>query len=93
MRGRAVSPRGDVTVVVDASGRLVDLALSERAGELRPADLARSIVDTANKARVRAGEQAVAVAVEAFGEDSGVVARLRSEVDEHAPEPGSQVSW
>lgn len=93
VRGTATSPRRDVTVVVDASGRLLDLQLAERAGDLHPRDLARVILETSAKARVAAGQQATEIAAQAFGEDSGVVAKLREEIERNAPSDSSGIAY
>ncbi|WEG09296.1 YbaB/EbfC family nucleoid-associated protein [Microbacterium horticulturae] len=80
VRGTAYSQRRELSVTVDASGRLVDVELSDAALDLRARDLSRLIVTTAQAASRDAGQQAMDLAVTAFGEDSPVVARLRDEV-------------
>ncbi|QAY60102.1 YbaB/EbfC family DNA-binding protein [Microbacterium protaetiae] len=86
VRGKATSPRRELAVTVDASGRLVDVELSDAAMDLRTRDLSRLIVETAQAAQRDAGEQAVAVTSRAFGDESPVVARLRDELDARAAE-------
>lgn len=81
LRGTAASPRREVSVTVDASGRLIDVDLADAALDLRARDLGRLIVETAGAAQRDAGEQAMAVASRAFGDDSPVVDRLRAELD------------
>lgn len=81
VRGKAYSQRRELAVTVDASGRLVDVELSDAAMDLRARDLASLIVATAQAAARDAGQQAMDLAAAAFGEDSPVVARLRDEVD------------
>lgn len=81
VRGTAFSPRRELSVTVDASGRLVDMELSDAALDLRAKDLSRLIVTTAQAATRDAGQQATELAAAAFGEDSPVVARLRDEVE------------
>ncbi|WP_417563877.1 YbaB/EbfC family nucleoid-associated protein [Microbacterium sp.] len=81
LRGTATSARREVSVTVDASGRLIDVDLADAALDLRARDLGRLIVATAGAAQRDAGEQAVAVASRAFGDDSPVVDRLRAELD------------
>ncbi|MDQ4215261.1 YbaB/EbfC family nucleoid-associated protein [Microbacterium sp. ASV81] len=85
VRERLSSPRRELTVVVDASGRLLDVGLTEAALQLGPAALGRLLVETANKAQQAAGERAARIAAEAFGEDDPAVAHLRSEIEERAP--------
>jgi hypothetical protein len=85
VRGRALSPRGEVEVEADASGRLTDITLTAAALAHRPDVL---IVQTSHQAHQRAGEQAVQLAADAFGEDSETVSRLREEVAQRVgPEP------
>jgi DNA-binding protein YbaB len=81
VRGTATSPRRELTVTVDASGRLVNVDVSDAALDLRAKDLGRLIVETAAAAQRDAGAQAMAVASRAFGADSPVVSRLRAELD------------
>ncbi|WP_165310852.1 YbaB/EbfC family nucleoid-associated protein [Microbacterium protaetiae] len=80
VRGKAYSQRRELSVTVDASGRLVDVELSDAALELRARDLSRLIVVTAQEAARDAGAQAMGLAAAAFGDDSPVVSRLRDEV-------------
>lgn len=81
IRGVATAPRKELTVTVDSGGRLLAVDVADAAYDLEPRDLGRLIVTTAEQARQKAGEQAIALASEAFGEDSGVVTRLRDEID------------
>jgi DNA-binding protein YbaB len=85
VRGVARSPRGQVQVTVDASGRLAAVDLADAAFDLSPRDLGRLIVETADAAQREAGAQAIELAGEAFGEDSPVIDRLRAELDEEPP--------
>ena len=82
VRGVARSPRGHVEVAVDAGGRLSAVDLSPAAMDLSPRELSALLVETAQTAQRVAGEQAVQLAEEAFGADSGAVGRLRAEVDD-----------
>lgn len=81
VRGRARSPRGEVTVEVDATGQLTDLVLDDEALTLRPADLATLIRETVKAAGRDAGRRAVAVTDDAYGEDSSISAHLRDELE------------
>ncbi|GAA0412503.1 YbaB/EbfC family nucleoid-associated protein [Leifsonia naganoensis] len=81
LRGSATSPRRELTVTVGASGRLVAVEVNDAAYRLSPRDLGRLIVETANAAQRQAGAKAVELASEAFGEESGIVAHLRDEVE------------
>jgi len=85
VRGVAASARREVTVTVDASGRLANVELADAALELAPRDLGRMIVETANKAQRAAGEKALTLTTEVFGEKSSVVDHLRAELDRVPP--------
>jgi DNA-binding protein YbaB len=85
VRGSATSPRRELTVTVDASGRLVAVDVTEDALRLSPRDLGRLVVETANAAQRQAGAKAVEVASDAFGAESGIVAHLRDEVEKPPP--------
>ena len=70
--GRATSPRGEVTVAVNAAGALEDLALTPAARRLEVEQLARLIVETAHQARRAAGERVAAVLSEHFGDGPAI---------------------
>jgi hypothetical protein len=80
-----------VQVTVDAAGRLAGVELSDAAMELAPRALAQLLVETANAAQRDAGAKAVDIAAEAFGQESGVVDRLRAEVDKEPPSATSSI--
>lgn len=82
VRGRGRSPRGEVVVEVDASGRLHDVVLTDAAMALRADELSRHIVEAARSAQREAGGRAVAVMSEAFGDDSPLTEHLRAEVEQ-----------
>jgi hypothetical protein len=89
--GRASSPRREVTAAVSASGLLTELKITTDATALREDDLATLIKKVVNDAHRAIGAQAVQLAADAFGEDSGVTARLREEAaarDIPPAEPG-----
>lgn len=90
LRGVATSPRRELSVTVDASGRLVDVEVTDAAYRLSPRDLGRLIVETASAAGRQAGAKAVELASEAFGAESGIVAHLRDEI-ERSTGPGGGV--
>lgn len=91
VRGTGRSPRGEVTVDVDASGMLRDLRLTEEALRRRPDELAALILDAARTAQRDAGARALAVAEDAWGADDVAVAHLRTEVEQrYAPEGGTR---
>jgi DNA-binding protein YbaB len=80
IRGTATSRDRAVTAVCDASGALLDLELADDVQDANPRALAQQIVATVREATAKAGAQAVAVAQEAFGEDSATANQLRAEV-------------
>jgi hypothetical protein len=82
VRGVGRSPRGELLVEVDASGMLRDVTLTEAAMALQADDLSQLIKDAAQTAQRDAGSRTVALAQDAFGEESAMVAHLRSEVEQ-----------
>jgi len=93
VRGRAFSSGNTVEAVVDSTGRLTGLSLSEAALDQSPGALAALIVKTTQAAHRRAGEKVIEKAAEAFGEDSDVVERVRGELAEKiVPDPDDRDS-
>lgn len=86
LRERASSPRREVTVTVDASGRFTDLELTREAMMLAPDALARLVVETAARAQRGAGQRAIEIAAEVFGAESLAVDHLRGEVAARTPD-------
>jgi hypothetical protein len=66
--GTAISPRGEVTVRVGASGVLEDLTLTPEARTLESDELARLILDTTRKARHAVSAQVADISARYFGE-------------------------
>ena len=90
IRVTASSPGREVDVVVDATGRLVDITFRDGAADLAPTALSRAVLAAAARAQRDAGEQAVGLTAEIFGDESETVALLRGEVAQRMPpEPGS----
>jgi hypothetical protein len=81
---RVSSPRRELSVVVDASGRLLDVGLTDEALRMSPAALGRLLVETAGRAQQAAGVRAGRIAADAFGEDDPAVAHLRGEIEARA---------
>ena len=77
---------------MDAAGRLSAVEIADAAYDLEPRELGALIVATANAAQRRAGEQALQIAADAFGEESSVVAHLRAEVDRVPPSDADEIS-
>ena len=92
IRGTATAPRRELSVTVDAAGRLSAVEIADAAYDLEPRELGALIVATANAAQRRAGEQALQIAADAFGEESSVVAHLRAEVDRVPPSDADEIS-
>ena len=81
LRSEARSPKGEVTLGVDTSGRLTSLVLTDDALELAPAELSALILQTAATAQKRVARAAVALSEEVFGAQDGVVGQLRGEFE------------
>lgn len=74
-----------MSVEVDATGRLTDIVFDAAAPSLRSEALSQAVLKAAASAQRQAGDQAVAIAADAFGEESEVTAHLRAEVEERMP--------
>ena len=85
VRASATSPCREVTVTVDAAGRLAGIRLADAAYDLRTDALEQLIVETAGRAQRLAGEQALEISRAAFGADSPIVERLAGEIDREPP--------
>jgi|GEM_PF-686569 Uncharacterised BCR, YbaB family COG0718. len=85
VRGRATSPRGEVEVEVDATGRLLDITFDADVARLAPAELSRAVLAAVARAQRSAGDEAIALTADVFGEGSETVALIRGEVDERMP--------
>ncbi len=79
IRGEATSPRREVTLSVDAGGKIAALAIAEAAMELPPQELSALIIATAARAQKAAGRQAIALTEEAFGATSSLAGQVRDE--------------
>jgi len=66
--GRASSPRGEVTVTVNAGGALDDVMLTPAARALEADALARLIVATARQAQEAAGAQVAEIMAQYLGD-------------------------
>ncbi|MHA3946935.1 YbaB/EbfC family nucleoid-associated protein [Cellulomonas bogoriensis] len=82
MRGTGRSPRGEVTVEVDAAGALRDLQLTDGALQYRARDLEAMILEAVRVAQHDAAARAIAVAEDAWGEGDPAVEHLRAELQE-----------
>lgn len=72
LRVTAADETRTVEVTVDAQGVLLDLKLGRRTQQLAPDELARTIMQTVQKARRRAVDQVRQVLDETIGADSAV---------------------
>ncbi|KGM12497.1 hypothetical protein N869_14640 [Cellulomonas bogoriensis 69B4 = DSM 16987] len=82
VRGTGRSPRGEVTVEVDAAGALRDLQLTDGALQYRARDLEAMILEAVRVAQHDAAARAIAVAEDAWGEGDPAVEHLRAELQE-----------
>jgi DNA-binding protein YbaB len=74
------SPRGEVTVSVDAGGAVQDLTLTPEARTLEADELARLILDTTRKAQYAVSAQIAGISAKYFGEG-----RVLDVVKQHLP--------
>ena len=87
VRGTASAPDGTVTVIVDASGMVVDLDITDGATHRRGHDLARLVRETIHAAQRDVATRVNAMAAETFGADSPVTHRMRDELSLRFVEP------
>lgn len=85
IRATASSPGREVDVVVDATGRLVGITFDDRALALSRDELSKAVLAAAARAQHTAGDEAVGLTAEIFGDHSETVALLRGEVDARMP--------
>jgi hypothetical protein len=81
LRGDAESPRRDIRVGVDVSGRLLSLDLTDDAMRLGADELSSLILQTAGVAHRRASRAALERTEEEYGAGSGVAEQLRGELE------------
>ena len=81
------SADGAVRVTVDASGVVTDLALSDRASQLRPAQLAAQIMDVMRRAQSRLTGQVRQVMDNTVGDDEATVRAVVASYQRRFPEP------
>lgn len=81
LRSQARSPKGEVTLGVDTSGRLTSLVLTDGALDLAPTELSALILAIAATAQKQVARAAVALSSEVFGETDGIVGQLRGEFE------------
>lgn len=82
LKATAVSTDRSVHATADATGSLLDLQLNDAALDLEPRALAALILRTTVQARHRAGEQAIKIVADAFGDESGPAQAMRKEIDD-----------
>lgn len=88
--GRAKSRDGLVSVVVTPSGAISQLVIDEKCADGSMKDLARTVISTVAAGMANAGEQALALMSEAFGENAAATARMRAELETRSTPPGLQ---
>lgn len=89
VQGRARSPRGEVEVTTDSTGRVTDLYLHDDALHLGADRLSQMILTTIDQARRQAAETTVEMARETFGDDSPAVTVLAAEINRQSPHGGT----
>jgi hypothetical protein len=85
VRGSATSADGAVTVSVNVQGALEDLSFGPAADTMSLPDLARTILRTSRKARIRAATAGADALVPLIGADSAAMDQVRS----HLPSDSS----
>ncbi|MCW2162962.1 YbaB/EbfC DNA-binding family protein [Microbacterium hydrothermale] len=80
------SPGGEMTVHVDANGRLIDIDLTSRATALEPSRVRTLLLDSLDEAYEEATRRSVALASAAFGPDAPTVAGLRENAERYRPQ-------
>lgn len=86
---QARSPRGEVSVVAQPSGRIESVQFAESAEELRASDLTRLVTATIAEAQHRAALAALEMSAQVLGEDSPAFEQLRAEALAAFPDAGN----
>ncbi|QCQ17405.1 YbaB/EbfC family nucleoid-associated protein [Microbacterium sp. RG1] len=79
------SPRGEVSITVDVSGRLTDLRFDDSAFDLTPRELSALVLDAVAEGYRRTSTASVDLAEATLGPQSPTVAHLRDGVEANAP--------
>ncbi|MBD8207520.1 MULTISPECIES: YbaB/EbfC family nucleoid-associated protein [unclassified Microbacterium] len=79
------SPGGELTVHVDANGRLVDITFTHRALVLDPRQVRSLLLDAVEDGYEEATRRSVALASETFGPDAPTVVGLRQNAERYRP--------
>ena len=87
-RVSATDSNAMVEVTVDATGRLVELSLTERARRASPATIAATIMHTIGQACAQMGEQARQIITETMGEQSPAGREMAERMLQHLRQPG-----
>lgn len=88
----ARSPRGEVTVTAQPTGRVVSVVLTEAAESLAAPELSRLLTETVALAQHRAAMDALDRSAAVLGDGSPLVAQMRGEALAAFPEPGANGS-
>lgn len=91
----ARSNGGEVSVTARPGGQVVSVDFSPAAEGLSSSALTRIVTETIARAQHRAAMRAVEHSANTLGEDSALVAQLRSEAESAfpAPQTGGEVRW
>ncbi|KEP74924.1 hypothetical protein HR12_02240 [Microbacterium sp. SUBG005] len=85
IRVEVTSPGGEMTVHVDANGRLVDIDVTTRALALDPPRVRSLLLDALADGYEEASRRSVALAAAAFGPDAPTVAGLQENAERYRP--------
>jgi len=81
------SADGAVRVTVDSAGIMTELVLSDRAGQLRPQQLAEQILDVMRRAQSRLTGQVQQVMEDTVGDDEATVQAVVASYEQRFPQP------
>lgn len=81
------SPDGAVQVTVDSGGVVTDLVLSEKAGQLRPQQLATLILDVMRRAQSGLTDRVQQVMQDTVGDDEATVQAVVTNYRQRFPQP------
>jgi DNA-binding protein YbaB len=85
-RASAESRGGEVSVIIDSSGGLAELFLTDRAMRLTADELAALILDTSRRAQAKLAQQMVEVVGDLYGDNSETAAFIGGVYTEKFPE-------
>lgn len=90
VQGRASSQDGSVTVVVDHSGNMIDLTLTEAAMRKRPEETSQQVLATARSAQAQLAASMQEVMAPILGDDRETLGAVLTGLRERFPEEPEQ---